>query len=102
LSEVSIFFRHCPSCGRRFEIRLAGKKLVDDKKTTQEVKETAVMPGGLGGTGGMYGGGYGMGSYTYVEEDVPLTIEIKDFNYTYKCKHCGHVWTELHEEESKS
>ena len=97
LSEVSTFFRHCPSCGKRFEIRLVSKKLVDDKKTNENVNETAVAPVGFGGMGG----GYGLGSYSYVEESVPLTIEVEDFNYTYKCKHCGHVWTELHETESK-
>jgi len=102
LSEVSTLFRHCPSCGKRFEIRLVSKKLVGERKTTQEVKQAAVVPGGLG-MGGItgFGGAYGMGSYTYVEENVPLSIDVEDFNYTYKCKHCGHIWTELREKESK-
>lgn len=59
-----------------------------------------VAPGGIGAMGGM-GGGYGMGNYVYVEEDVPLTIDVEEFQYTYKCKHCSHVWTELHNEESR-
>lgn len=95
MDELSTFFRHCPSCGRRFEIRLVGRKLVDDRKTTEEIKEEAVAPAGLG-----TGGGYGGGSYVYVEEKVPVTIDVKDFDYTYKCRHCGHVWTELREKES--
>jgi rubredoxin len=32
---------------------------------------------------------------------VPTTVEVTDFNYTYKCKHCGHMWTELHQDEEK-
>jgi len=34
-----------------------------------------------------------------VEEKVPITIDVEDFQYTYKCKHCGHVWSELHTKE---
>jgi uncharacterized Zn finger protein len=36
-----------------------------------------------------------------VEEDVPVTVDIKEFQYTYKCKHCGHVWSETHEKENE-
>jgi predicted nucleic acid-binding Zn ribbon protein len=102
LSGVSTFFRHCPNCGKRFEIRLVSKKLVDDRKTEQEVKQAALVPGGLiGGATSGEGRAFGMGGVTYVEENVPLTIDVEDFNYTYRCKHCGHAWTELHEKESK-
>jgi predicted RNA-binding Zn-ribbon protein involved in translation (DUF1610 family) len=102
LSEVSTFFRHCPNCGKRFEIRLVSKKLVDDRKTEQEIKQAALVPGGqIGGASLGTGRAFGMGGVTYVEENIPLTIDVEDFDYTYKCKHCGHVWTELHEKESK-
>ena len=37
-----------------------------------------------------------------VEEDVPMTMDVKDFRYTYKCKHCGHVWTEMREKDSEA
>lgn len=96
MSEVSTFFRHCPSCGRRFEIRLVSKKLADDKTTTTAVKEAS------GGSILGLGAATPLGGYVFVEQDVPLTIDVEDFNYTYKCKHCGHVWTELHEKESKA
>lgn len=96
MSEVRDFFRHCPACGRRFHIKLVSKKLVDDRKvvshvTRGEIPSAMVM-------------GYTRGSMplmpVLVEESIPITVEIEDFQFTYKCKHCGHVWSEMHEEES--
>jgi len=29
-----------------------------------------------------------------VESDIPLVVEVDDFGYTYRCKHCGHQWSE--------
>ena len=29
-----------------------------------------------------------------LELSVPIITEIDDFRYTYKCKHCGHQWSE--------
>lgn len=34
MSQIRTFFRHCPSCGRRFEIRLESKKLLKDQTVT--------------------------------------------------------------------
>jgi C4-type Zn-finger protein len=34
-----------------------------------------------------------------MEEDVPYYADIEEFQYAYKCKHCGHEWSEIHEEE---
>jgi hypothetical protein len=34
-----------------------------------------------------------------VEEGEPVTIDIEEFQYAYKCKHCGHSWSEKHVEE---
>ena len=36
-----------------------------------------------------------------VEENIPITIEIEDFQYSYKCKHCGHEWIENRVERKK-
>jgi hypothetical protein len=41
MSEVSSFFRHCPSCGRRFHIKLVSKTLVDLEREKVE-RQTAV------------------------------------------------------------
>ena len=86
-------FRICPSCGRRFHIKLVGEKLTDEEKHYETVKQGMMSPVGdqrMGPT------------FVVVEQDVPVEIDVKDFAYTYKCAHCGHVWTELHQEESGS
>jgi hypothetical protein len=92
VSEVKTFFRFCPSCGKRFHIKLVGKELVDSKRETFNQKE--FVRGG--NTNPMtYGYRGGMGPLV-VEEDIPVTVDIEDFRYSYKCKHCGHEWTETH------
>jgi hypothetical protein len=93
---MSEFFRHCPACGRRFHIKLIGEKLVDQRKDTEEVSRPRAMP--MAASSSYPYGGVPMPPVV-VEENVPVTIDTKDFQYTYKCKHCGHVWSEIHEEE---
>jgi len=76
---VRTFFRRCPSCGRRFEIRLVSKKLISSEQigsTVEEITPISAVPPVL------------------VESEVPLVVEVDDFRYTYKCKHCGHQWSE--------
>ena len=71
------FFRHCPSCGRRFEIRLVSKKFIN----SELVESNGVQ--------------YTPASAAVVlESNVPIAVEIDDFRYTYRCKHCGHQWSE--------
>jgi DNA-directed RNA polymerase subunit M/transcription elongation factor TFIIS len=92
MSEVRTFFRFCPSCGRRFHIRLVSKKLVSDRKETYMEKraaKSAAIATQLGRQPGIVGT-----SPLYLEEDVPVTIDVEDFQYSYKCRHCGHEWTE--------
>jgi len=96
MSEVRTFFRFCPACGKRFHIRLVGKKLEGERTEQAMIKQDR---GSVYGSAGM--GGTGSTVPVIVEENIPLTIDVKDFQYSYKCKHCGHVWTEMHEEEEK-
>jgi hypothetical protein len=88
MSEIKTFFRTCPSCGRRFEIRLVNKKLVG----TERIKEE--MP---------VNDGYLVwpGSSVLVGETEPAVIDVEEFQYAYKCKHCGHEWLEKHEREER-
>jgi len=46
MSVFKTFFRHCPSCGRRFEIRLGSKREVgDESETWRTSKSTVGMSG---------------------------------------------------------
>ncbi len=89
MSELETFFRRCPNCGKRFEIRLVGKKLVD----AQTIKETRPVTSD-------YFGGYG-GSFLELGETEPTIIAVEEFQYAYKCKHCGHQWVEIKEQDFK-
>ncbi len=91
------FFRHCPQCGRRFHIILVDKKLAHiDKETEQSPARIDKML--------VVGAGVDIGSRRpprnfptsawVVEEGKPVTIYIEEFEYSYKCRHCGHAWSE--------
>jgi hypothetical protein len=89
VSGVRTFFRHCPSCGRRFEIRVVSKKSVDSESNYADEKRPVdaallVKPMPI-----------------MLNEDAPIIIDIEDFQYTYRCNHCGHGWSEIHETERK-
>ena len=36
-----------------------------------------------------------------VYEGKPIVVDVEQFQYSYKCKHCGHEWTEKHVERHK-
>lgn len=76
------FFRHCPGCGRRFHVKLVSKKMVhlDRRSVIEPLTE-----------------GYRV--VTLINANRTITIDIEDFQYTYKCQHCGHEWSEKHVEE---
>jgi len=95
MSEVRSFFRNCPACGRRFHIKLVSKTLVDDRKEVSEVKRTVLAPASI-----ISGRGPLPVAPLLVEENIPITINVEDFQYAYRCKHCGHTWSEFHEETS--
>jgi hypothetical protein len=85
------FFRHCPGCGRRFHIKLESKKLVSLDRES--------IPGD---PGGMSLSQFRASPVLLVHESSkPIVVDIEEFQYTYKCKHCGHEWSEKHVEEHR-
>jgi DNA-directed RNA polymerase subunit RPC12/RpoP len=96
MSGVRTFFRHCPSCGKRFEIQLVKKELVDSEELDEKLPSrvspfmaramTPLLPT--------------RSAPTLLSNEVPSIVDIEDFQYTYKCKHCGHEWSEVHETKS--
>jgi hypothetical protein len=88
MSVLRTFFRHCPSCGRRFEIRLISKGEVSDEGGTWMASRSAAGMSGRRESNVMLEG------ERPVTVEVSETEEVKDFKYNYKCKHCGHEWSE--------
>ncbi|HVP22362.1 MAG TPA: hypothetical protein VMS77_00455 [Conexivisphaerales archaeon] len=88
MSEIKTFFRHCPACGRRFEIRLVRKEPLETRRETYR-RTLPLDSGALGEV------------ETVVEEEVPNTISVTDFRYVYRCKHCGHQWAEVNDTEDE-
>lgn len=95
MSDVKTFFRHCPACGKRFQIRLVDKRLVNDRQETRVEKVRAQ------GTDIQIGNRYQNPNPQVLYVDVPTTVEVKDFEYSYKCGHCGHAWAEMHKQEAE-
>ena len=89
------FFRHCPGCGRRFHIKLESKKLVHMER--ESLPTTSVSPTG-GGTGILYAASM---PYYVVREGPPMIVDVEEFQYAYKCDHCGHEWSEKHVKEHR-
>ncbi len=91
MSVVRTFFRHCPACGRRFEIRLENKKLVKEERVTTMLSQSEANARMNLLTG--------MPPPLMLGVELPVTVDVDSFQYTYKCKHCGHAWFEIREEE---
>lgn len=75
-----LFFRSCPNCRRRFYVKLVSKEHLH---TERESGWTA-----------RYGphGGF---------EGRPMVLEVDEVQYNYKCKSCGHEWSEKRTEQHK-
>jgi DNA-directed RNA polymerase subunit RPC12/RpoP len=94
VSELRTFFRRCPYCGRRFEIRLEGKKLIAEKSVTSRVPIMEKMA-----SDNLIGGApLTTPTPILVAEGAPITVDVEEFEYAYRCKHCGHEWFERREE----
>ena len=87
MSEIRSFFRHCPSCGRRFDIRIVGKEVVKVDEEREQMERPIVPP--VNQISGMPAP-----VPLVLEEGAPTMVEIDEYRYHYRCKHCGHEWTE--------
>jgi len=90
------FFRHCPGCGRRFHIKLESKKKLDEHReaiSRTTIADLRIAHAGESGSPVMLP--------VMVQEGRPIILDIEDFQYTYKCEHCGHEWSEKHVEEHR-
>lgn len=91
------FFRHCPGCGRRFHIKLENKKLVTEHR--ESLPRFVTRAGATRGSGRGSGGSFI--TPLAVQEGRPIIVDVEEFEYAYKCQHCGHEWSETHLESRR-
>ena len=105
MPEIATFLRSCPACGKRFETRLVSRELVRQSK---EVARNSPVPQSIGANPTPYQDpwhpslyqGYNW-SYLTLEPNV-VTITVRDeFQCLYRCKSCGHQWSEKRTSERK-
>jgi hypothetical protein len=94
-TEVRTFFRHCPACGHRFEIHLLGKEKVRDVFSASRLETPALSFGGFAMESNPYPFQQPAGQSILKDSVEPTIIDATEFEYTYKCGRCGHVWHEL-------
>lgn len=87
MSEIRTFFRYCPSCGRRFQISLVKKEVVKVDEEP-EAREDILLPV----TSQI--SGFSAPAPLVLEEGKTMMVEIDEYRYHYRCKHCGSEWTE--------
>ena len=93
------FFRHCPGCGRRFHIKIESKKIVGShaEKIPRLVSSGTVYRA-TGRQAGMTAPAF---TPVTVQEGKPIIVDVEEFQYMYKCGHCGHEWSETKVKEHR-
>jgi transcription elongation factor Elf1 len=107
VSAIATLFRHCPSCGRRFEVRLVRKEQVEGSVNYEKTREGENLPRAIAisSTGvpaepqRFVAIQLSTGAPTSAE--VPEADEVREFRLDFKCKHCGHEWSETTTKEVK-
>jgi DNA-directed RNA polymerase subunit RPC12/RpoP len=86
MSAFRTLFRHCPACGRRFEIRIVKRDVEEGDPQIEEMPPAVVDSS------------HGLPLPSLILDQMgtePVMVEEQEFNYTYRCKHCGHQWSEV-------
>ncbi len=89
------FFRHCLGCGRRFHIKLESKKLVSERRESIRRSASSGIVVRSGGRSSP------IAARAILKEGRPIIIDVEEFQYAYKCEHCGHEWSETHLESRR-
>ena len=90
---MSTILKKCPSCGKRFEVQRTSKsvakrdEMVPEKKTRKAFAATVAAREDPRATTDT------MRTEVHVEEEMEEDTDTE----TFKCRHCGHTWTETRE-----
>ncbi len=79
------FLKRCPSCGRRFGVSVESRKPLETQLETEETTSAVLVPTGRG---------MNVGTGNPVTRSVRVGIERKNYETQYKCRKCGHSWSE--------
>ena len=79
------FLMKCPSCGRRFDVKLLGKSLMDDERESETVSKSMLVPGARG---------MNVSTETPIQVTSVVTSQRKAYELSYECRSCGHKWSE--------
>jgi transcription elongation factor Elf1 len=96
MSNIETFFRTCPACGRRFEVRLTRKAKLSEQS------DLANLPRGVVGENdrGRQRLSRTSAGRALLDQGVPAVVDEQEFQYEYECKHCGHRWAEIRATET--
>lgn len=98
---IRIFFRQCPACGHRFEIHLVSTEKVSETDSSARLMPTILSGGSLMLRSNLYPSLQPAGQLILKDSVEPTIIDSTEFEYTYKCGRCGHVWHEIKTEDAK-
>lgn len=73
---------------------LVGKKEVGEADYEEKLSGRATVAGAVGA--GVTNAGY-QSVQTVLQQGAPNVVDVREFQYSYKCKHCGHEWSEVRE-----
>jgi len=80
-----------PGSGRRIHIRLETKKMVHLDRESMQGNEGPLSVSQFRGAPVLL----------VQESSRPIVVDVEEFQYSYKCKHCGHEWSEKHVEDHR-
>lgn len=81
------FFRQCPGCKKRFQIKILGKEALESETVMERQPFVSEYFSGSAD------------EYLELNETIPALIELEKFRYAYRCSRCGRQWTEIKESE---
>lgn len=92
-SHVPTIFRKCPKCGKRFDLERTAESVQEKRDVVPE--ERTIFP--VAGVAGRYPSPVADPSAMTRKVEVEEVVEDDVYTETYKCKHCGYVWSERFE-----
>lgn len=90
---MSTFLKRCPSCGKHFEVRRTAKTVTKKDEVVPETKTRSAFAASAAAYSVSPADPKAMRTEVGVEEE----LEEDTYTETFKCRHCGHTWTETHE-----